>query len=108
MIRTTALLLALCAAPLTAQAQETPPLSDLDERFDFFADGAREFLDNLESELSPLLKDLGAQLDGLSRYEAPEILPNGDILIRRKPDPEVTPPAPRPEGKSEMDAPVEL
>lgn len=108
MIRTTALLLALCAAPLPAKAQETPTLPELDESFDLFADGAREFFESLEGELSPLLKDLGEQLDGLSRYEAPEILPNGDILIRRKPDPEVSPPAPRPEGKSEMDAPVEL
>ncbi|WP_424964971.1 MULTISPECIES: AAA+ family ATPase [unclassified Dinoroseobacter] len=108
MIRTTALLLALCAAPMTAPAQETPPLPELDESFDLFADGAREFFENLESELSPLLKDLGEQFEGLSRYEAPEILPNGDILIRRKPDPETLPPAPRPEGTTEMDAPVEL
>ena len=107
MIRTTALLLALCAAPLSLHAQEAQP-RDLDESLDLFADGAREFFESLETELAPLLRDLGAQLDGLSRYEAPEILPNGDILIRRKPEPETSPPAPRPEGKSEMDAPVEL
>ena len=77
MIRTTALLLALCAAPLSLHAQEAQP-RDLDESLDLFADGAREFFESLETELAPLLRDLGAQLDGLSRYEAPEILPNGE------------------------------
>jgi hypothetical protein len=36
-------------------------------------------------------------------YEAPVKLPNGDILIRRKPDAPVTPLAPRPGPNGEID-----
>ena len=51
-------------------------------------------LRNFMLEMGPTLRDLGAQVKDWSVYEAPEILPNGDIIMRRKPEaPMDTPPA---------------
>ena len=36
-------------------------------------------------EMGPALADLAAQVQDWSVYEAPEMLPNGDIVIRKKP-----------------------
>lgn len=36
-------------------------------------------------EMGPALADLAAEIEDWSLYEAPEILPNGDIIIRKKP-----------------------
>ena len=38
------------------------------------------------AQLGPALADLMARIDDMRNYDAPEILPNGDIIIRRKPD----------------------
>lgn len=72
-------------------------------------DPAFEDLQGLSENALPLLRslqaELGETLSGLSAYEAPEFLDNGDILIRRKPedggDPEDAlpdPPSDLPEG----------
>lgn len=63
-------------------------LDEIGPKLDEMQDGLAEALAALE----PLLRDLGALIDDLSRYEAPVILPNGDILIRRRPD--APPPSP--------------
>lgn len=74
-------------------AQEEPPLS-LMER------GAQQFLEGLLQEMEPALegmmsfleqmgpamRDIMDEVKDWSVYEAPELLPNGDIIIRRKPD----------------------
>lgn len=53
------------------------------------------FLDRFSGEMwglvDPWLNDLGALLGDLSGWHAPEVLPNGDILIRRR-RPEAQPP----------------
>ncbi len=71
-------------------------------------------LDDMQAaigELQPMLEDLGPQMAKLiemvgdfRNYEAPVKLPNGDILIRRKPEAPVTPlaPAPGPNGEIEL------
>lgn len=41
-------------------------------------------LRGLLEQMEPALRDLGAAIDDLNAYEVPEVLPNGDILIRRK------------------------
>ncbi|MEL6609963.1 MAG: hypothetical protein AAFO58_03060 [Pseudomonadota bacterium] len=47
------------------------------------------------SEMGPALRDLMGRVDDLTNYEPPVVLPNGDILLRRKPEapdlPEVGP-----------------
>jgi hypothetical protein len=48
------------------------------------------------TEMGPALAEIADQVEDWSRYEAPEILPNGDIIIRRKPA-ELQPPIPEPQ-----------
>ncbi|WP_371154863.1 hypothetical protein [Jannaschia sp. 2305UL9-9] len=89
-------ILPMTALPLAAQEAEAPSVMER---------GLRLFLDGLVEEMEPMLRDLGElaeetapMLDQLrddlgerfgdmSAYHAPEILPNGDILIRRREQP---------------------
>ena len=49
-------------------------------------------LQDFVSEMGPKLLTMLEEVEDWSAYEAPEVQPNGDIIIRRKPDlPEVTP-----------------
>ncbi|MGN0933828.1 AAA+ family ATPase [Falsigemmobacter intermedius] len=99
MMRALALSLSLLAAPLAAQEPPSPPPS-AEEGFDLLGRGARSLLQSLMGELDPalrqmqegmqglgpMLRDLAALLGDVQHYEAPERLPNGDVLIRRRPD----------------------
>jgi hypothetical protein len=114
------LALLLAVTPLQAQngaAPDTPTEDSADEGLSLMERGARMFLDGMRSEMEPALRDLGdmlatmgpamqeflrdmgpamadllGRIDDLSVYEAPELLPNGDIIIRRKPDAGPLPP----------------
>ncbi|WP_238366997.1 hypothetical protein [Mesobacterium pallidum] len=111
-------LAALIALPLPAAAQEEgsdlmkrglqlffdglheemePALRELDLLMDDFGPALRDFA----TEMGPALRELLAEVEDWSVYEAPEVLPNGDILIRRKPE---APPLPR---RAPMIAPPE-
>lgn len=90
-----ALCLALVAAPLAAQegpqpdrAPEAAPDStsedQVEQGFGLLQEGTRLMLRGLLDQMQPALRDLGAAIDDLNAYEMPEVLPNGDILIRRK------------------------
>ena len=99
----------LAAVPMTLPAQEAEPedeggFSLMEEGAQLFFRGLRQqmepALDELEgltrdlgpqmrelmSEMGPALADLMSQIDDLTNYGPPEILPNGDILIPRKPE----------------------
>ena len=69
---------AVLAGPVQAQNDE------LSEGIDLLDEGARLLLRGLMNEMSPALKDLEQALRDLSAYHPPEVLPNGDIIIRRK------------------------
>ena len=71
------LVLALTTAPLKAQESE-PGGTDL------MAEALRLFMRGLMEEMEPALDDLSNLLDNLDAYHPPEMLPNGDIIIRRK------------------------
>lgn len=43
-------------------------------------------LQSFMAEMGPKLKSVLEEVEDWSVYEAPEVLPNGDIIIRRKPD----------------------
>ncbi|WP_321365797.1 AAA+ family ATPase [uncultured Celeribacter sp.] len=76
------------AAP--ALAEDAP--SDAEEGWNLLREGSKLLLEHLFEEMGPALEELEeleGYVDDLNAYEAPVILPNGDILIRRKP--EVTP-----------------
>lgn len=72
-------------AATPAFAQDDPEASD------DFARGAQKlgealelFLDGFSKEMEPLAEAWRELLEDLPQYEAPEELPNGDIIIRRK------------------------
>jgi len=103
-IATTALV-ALTALPLAAQEAEAP--EDMSEGFSLMEEGAKLLLRGLMSEMEPAIDDLKsmtdemaklgetmgpalvalmAQIDDIRNYAQPEVLPNGDIIIRRRSD----------------------
>ena len=108
-----AIVAALLAGPATAQIEEAPE----DEGFSLMQEGAELFFRGIMGEMEPaiedfrgfaemaephlraLLSEMGPALmqvldriDDIANYEAPEILDNGDIIIRRRREaPEFTP-----------------
>lgn len=94
-IATLGLIAALATAPLAVVAEDQTPT---EEGFSLMEEGAQLLLRGLLEEMSPALEDLEGlaenmgpameELRGMigdfSAYELPEVLPNGDIIIRRK------------------------
>ncbi len=73
--------------PPEAAERDAPAMPDgvLPEDWDdLFPDSARRELDDFFGALRDGLGALAGEIGDLSDYEVPEILPNGDILIRRK------------------------
>jgi hypothetical protein len=62
------------------QQQMEPALQDLQGLADEMGPQLHGFL----MEMGPALKDLVGQVEDWSAYHPPEVLPNGDIIIRRK------------------------
>ncbi len=110
---------------LPVMAQDTPD-AEVEEGFDLMEEGARMLMRGLMSEMEPALRDMRdafeqmgpafadfassvgpafaellEQVDDFRHYEAPEFLPNGDIIIRRAPDAPDWQPAPD-EGEIEL------
>jgi hypothetical protein len=98
-MRTLPTILALSLAlAVPAAAQEGEPQGDVERGVDLLGEGARLLLRGLMAEMEPALRELGQDiaairpvLEELARmigdvrnYHAPEMLPNGDIIIRRK------------------------
>jgi hypothetical protein len=69
-----------------------PALEDLEGLAAEIGPSMREFL----AEMGPALAAIAAEVEDWSSYELPEILPNGDIIIRKKPE------APSPEEKNDV------
>jgi hypothetical protein len=85
-------------APVWAQSPSGPELrlpQELDEAL-------RDFMDKMKPALDDLLDTLDTleQVDSLENYEPPEVLPNGDIIIRRRGD---APPWQPPEGTDDSE-----
>ncbi|MEO0937942.1 MAG: hypothetical protein AAFY38_07285 [Pseudomonadota bacterium] len=93
----------LSAAPLAAQAEDTPPsmmergmqlfleglAQEMEPALDEFRELTEEFgpaMRGFIQQMGPALGDLMERVDDWSLYELPEVLPNGDIIIRRKSD----------------------
>ena len=80
MIRTLLIITALAASPALAQDED----DQLSEGMGLLREGTRMLLEGLMTELGPALKELEGRIDELNAYHPPEVLPNGDIIIRRK------------------------
>ena len=59
-----------------------PALDEFRSLADEFGPALRDFA----QQMGPALGDLMERIDDWSLYELPEVLPNGDIIIRRKQD----------------------
>lgn len=99
------LVVVLGGQPVWAQDDNGPSLMER---------GAQQFLEGLLKEMEPAFEGMRGFMDEMgpammeiledvkdwSRYEPPEVLENGDIIIRRKPEqepvPEVAPPPDEP------------
>lgn len=86
------LALALLAPLPTAADDPSSALDELKERFDR---SWEELMGTLGPSLDRLARTLETieRIDSLENYEDPEILPNGDIILRRRAD---APPLPDP------------
>ena len=84
--------LTLLATPAAAQEEGDP--SDIRDGLDQLSEGARTLMRGLMGQVEPEMRDLaealrqwdfqGIDVNDLGRYHPPEVLPNGDIIIRRK------------------------
>ena len=121
------LLFALClvAAPALAEDAPAQPKAE-DDGFSLMEEGMKLVMRGMISEMQPTLDEMGkalqemephlrelgpklqqliALIDDVKNYDAPVMLPNGDILIRRNaplvPRPEALP-QPGPNGEIEL------
>ena len=94
--------LALCAAPAFAEDKPGDGLTLMEEGAKLFfrgimqemepaMDDLRAFTDAMEpamrqfvQEMGPALAEVLQKVDDLTMYHPPEMLPNGDIIMRRK------------------------
>ncbi len=67
-----AALVLLAASPVLAQQQNSPA--------DDAAEAAKE-------ALGKIMRSLSGVISSIPQYQMPEVLPNGDIILRRKPAP---------------------
>lgn len=77
----TAGLAVLPAQAGSPEAEERPLSEELDTLF-------REMIEKMKPALDELLETLEVleNIDSIEHYERPEIMPNGDIIIRRRDD----------------------
>lgn len=59
-------------------------LNELDRHADQLSDQARDTVEEFVKLVGPMLDQLSLFIKDLPTYHAPEVLPNGDIIIRRK------------------------
>ena len=121
------LLFALCLVAAPALAEDAPAVPKAeDDGFSLMEEGMKLVMRGMISEMQPTLDEMGkalqemephlrelgpklqqliALIDDVRNYDAPVMLPNGDILIRRNaplvPRPEALP-QPGPNGEIEL------
>lgn len=83
--------LALSLAALPAKAEDEGLSPQMEEGMSLLSEGTRLLLQGLMEQMEPALRELQGALDNLDAYHPPEILPNGDIIIRRKTPEELAP-----------------
>lgn len=95
--------LGLAASPSLAEEPAPDAESDFGQGFSLLEEGTKLLLRGLMSEMEPALRELQGALQELDAYHPPELLPNGDIIIRRKvPLPPGSVPEPGPDGEIDL------
>jgi hypothetical protein len=69
-------------------AEERPPAWPAEERKSL-SEAARDAAELAARAAETIIGALQGVIETLPQYEAPEVMPNGDIIIRRKPQPEL-------------------
>lgn len=81
---------ALIASPALADRKDgkslPEALQELEREADILGEDARKAIEMLLPMIESMMDRLPLLIDSLPAYEAPVILPNGDIIIRRKRD----------------------
>ncbi len=75
--------LLLTATPLAVEEEERGR--------DLMAEALRLFMKGLMTEMEPAMEGIEGLIDDLNAYHPPEVLPNGDIIIRRRQPLEIDP-----------------
>ncbi|MEM0978375.1 MAG: hypothetical protein AAGJ34_12635 [Pseudomonadota bacterium] len=85
-MRTTFICLFALSFAWPAVAEDEPFFSfdDLIQEMEQLAEEAAPLMQDWMAWITPQLEALGDRIGDLSQYEAPEVLPNGDIIIRKK------------------------
>lgn len=74
-------------ASAPALAEKAPAGDELDRMTEeLLTDEQRAAIERFLAMARPVIERFMSAIDSMPRYEAPVILPNGDILIRRKRD----------------------
>lgn len=76
----------LAQPSLAQEREESERLLPNEEEMRELGELAQEFMLELTDRMAPMAERLRDMVDDLDAYEAPEMLPNGDIIIRRKPN----------------------
>ena len=79
-----ALIATLASAP--AQAETDSTIGRFFDLLEKFSTDSEDIMQQFLDEMGPALTELQDTISDWSNYAAPEVLPNGDIIIRRKPD----------------------
>ena len=86
-----ALAASLVMSPAAAQDNQTD--DPVAEGLSLLEQGTRLLMQGIIDELGTAWDDLEATISELGPYDPPEILPNGDIIIKRKTPLQVAPPS---------------
>ena len=77
----------LLSLPVPTRADAPGLEQRLEELRDEAGSLLREFFEGIEPQLDalgPRLRELAEKLGGMAAYHPPEVLPNGDIILRRR------------------------
>lgn len=79
------------SAPETLDDQLSEGLGELERKADELSDAARKTIEDFIRIIGPMVSRFSLLIEDLPTYQTPEILPNGDIIIRRKREDPVLP-----------------
>jgi hypothetical protein len=83
----------MLSSPIHAEPDTT--IGRFFELLEQFSTDSEDMMQQFLNEMGPALTELQDTISDWSNYAAPEVLPNGDIIIRRKPDAPIEKPLPK-------------